>query len=105
MSDTYRVTEPVMVKKSQRQISIRPDSHPTQQAKVGDSVDLRLETDGLIERIEWNFGNLKTTSCDDRTCSSTTVTYLEPGDYIITAEVFYPDESPVIARLKLRVFE
>ena len=43
---------------------IRVDSHPTQQAKVGDTVEYGLETDGRVSHIERDFDNGKKQSCE-----------------------------------------
>jgi len=48
---------------------------------------MSVRTDGLVDDIQWNFGNNKVASCEDRSCSSTATTYTEPGEYEIKVEV------------------
>lgn len=104
-TDTYRVKEPIIVKRKQKELEISLDSHPTQQAKVGDTVQVSVQTDGIIKHIDRDFGNTKSTSCDDRSCASAAVTYDTPGDYVIRAEIEYDNDTPVTARVKIKVFE
>lgn len=104
-TDTYRMTEPIIVKRQQKVVNISLDSHPTQQAKVGDAVLVSVETDGVITRIDWDFGNTKTMGCDDRSCANTATSFDTPGEYVIRAEIQYQNESPVTARVKIKVFE
>jgi hypothetical protein len=55
-----------------------------------------VETDGLVERIDWNFGNQKTFGCDDRSCMQSSSRYLTAGEYEITTEVQYQSDTPVV---------
>ncbi len=64
-----------------------------------------METDGLVKRIERNFGNQKTFGCDDRSCMQTSTRYLEAGEYEIRSEVQYENDSPVVGRVKIKVYE
>lgn len=54
------------------------DSHPTQQAKVGETVRMSVRTDGQIDSLERDFGNFKSVSCDDRECANTSIIYDQP---------------------------
>lgn len=60
--DTYRVTTPIVVKRAQRVATIAVTSHPTQQARVGETVTFSVETDGMVDSINRDFGNNKTVS-------------------------------------------
>lgn len=103
-TDTYRLPTAISVKKRQQSAVVYVDSHPTQQARVGEVVTFRVETDGQVEHIDWNFGNEKVLGCDDRSCSSAPIRYDAPGEYTITAEIQYANDVPVRARTKVRVY-
>lgn len=103
--DTYRVTTPVVVKRAQRIATIAINSHPTQQARVGEPVTFSVETDGMVDGISWNFGNTKTVSGEGRTYSQVSVSYDQPGTYTIQVEVDYTDNTPAVDDITLRVFE
>jgi hypothetical protein len=104
IQDTYRLPEPIVVKRKQREIDIFMDSHPQQQSKVGETVRMSVRTDGLIDSIKRDFGNFKTISCDSRECSETSIIYDEPGIYEIRVEVGFEDNIPSVKTLKVRVF-
>ncbi len=104
-TDTYRVKEPIVVKRKQKVIDISLDSHPTQQAQVGDTVQVSVETDGVVTHIAWDFGNTKSIDCDDRSCANSATVFDAPGEYVIRAEIEYANDTPVTARVKIKVFE
>ena len=94
------------MKKQQREAIIRVDSHPTQQVRLGDVVKFRLQTDGQIKKVSWNFGQGKSFSCDGRSCLEITTTYDELGDYSVRAEIEYMDGAPVVTSpVKIKAFE
>jgi len=93
-----------VVKRKQREVEIFLESHPTQQANVGDTVRMSVNTDGLIDSIKRDFGNNKVVSCEGRECSSTATVYTEPGTYDIKVEVSYEDNIPAVQRMQVRVF-
>lgn len=103
-SDTYRLPTAISVKKQQKTAIVNVDSHPTQQVRVWEVVQYRVETDGAVEHIDWNFGNEQILGCDDRSCSSATSRYDAPGEYVITAEIQYSNDVPVKARTKIKVY-
>ena len=103
--DTYRVQTPISVKRKQKEVAVRVESHPTQQVKAGELVTFALDTDGIVTHIDWNFGNQKAFGCDDRSCASTTMRYLEAGEYEIKTEVQYESDTPVVGRVKIKVYE
>ncbi len=86
-------------------IDISLDSHPTQQAQVGDTVQVSVETDGVVTHIAWDFGNTKSIDCDDRSCANAATVFDAPGEYVIRAEIEYANDTPVTARVKIKVFE
>ena len=102
--DSYQLPEPIVVKRKQREVEIFLESHPTQQANVGDTVRMSVNTDGLIDSIKRDFGNNKVVSCEGRECSSTATVYTEPGTYDIKVEVSYEDNIPAVQRMQVRVF-
>jgi len=103
--DTYRVTTPIVVKRAQRVATILINSHPTQQARVGESVTFNVETDGMVDGIVRDFGNTKTVSGEGRTYSQVSVSYDQPGTYTIKVEVDYANNIPAVDDITLRVFE
>ncbi len=103
-TDTYRVPTAISVKKQQKTAVVSVESHPTQQVRVGEVVQYRVETDGAVEHIDWNFWNEQVLGCDDRSCSTATSRYDEPGEYTITAEIQYSNDIPVKARTKIKVY-
>ncbi len=102
--DTYRLEEPIIVKKKQKDIEIILESHPTQLAKAWEVVRLSVRTDWLVDKIDRDFWNLKVLSCDSRECSSTAVTYDEPWVYDISVEVSYKDNIPAVKQVSIQVF-
>lgn len=103
--DSYRLTTPITVKRQQKEVKIRVDSHPTQQVRLWELVEYVVETDGLVEHIDRDFGNQKAIGCDDRSCASASMRYFTPGEYIIKTEVQYANDSPVVGRVKIKVYE
>ena len=103
--DSYRLETPISVKRKQKVVNVSVDSHPTQQARTGELVRFSLETDGIVEHIDWDFGNLQSFGCDDRSCSSSSMRYDEPGEYTIRAEVQYENDSPAIGEVKVKIYE
>lgn len=102
--DSFTVPTPIIVKKKQRAVLIRVDSHPTRQAKINDIVQFSLETDGRVTSIDWNFWNGQTLWCDDRSCANAPVRYAEAGEYEVRVEVQYDNDVPVTSRTKVRVY-
>ena len=103
--DSYRLEKPITVKRKQKKVNIRVDSHPTQQAKVGDLVEYSLDTDGLVTHIDWDFGNLQSRACDNRSCATASTRYTKPGIYTIKAEVQYENDTPVVGSVRVKVYE
>ena len=103
--DSYRMDTPITVKRQQKEVTVRVDSHPTQQVKVGELVNFSVATDGQVSHIDWNYGNGKALGCDDRSCSSSSMRYYDAGEYIINAEVQYENDTPVVGRVKIKVYK
>jgi hypothetical protein len=98
------VETPIIVKKTQKEVAVSVDSHPTRQSRINDIVTYSVQTDGAIDRIERDFGNGKAFGCDGRTCTTAPVQYSEAGTYEVKAEVFYTDDVPVVGRTTVRVY-
>jgi PKD repeat protein len=61
---------PILVKKQLIQVNLSSTSHPTQSAKVGDSVHFLAEFNGLPETMKWDFGDGSTPlQCKGRGCA------------------------------------
>lgn len=103
--DSYKLDTPITVKRKQKEANIRVDSHPTQQARVWDRVSFALETDGRVERIDRDFGNGKKFGCDDRSCAESSMLYTQPWEYLIKTEIQYTNETPVVGRVRIKVYE
>ena len=103
-TDTYRVPEPILVKKKQRTAEIVVESHPTRQAKVNDLVTFALQTDGVVKSIDRDFWNDKVFGCEWRSCVTTPMRFEQPWTYEISVEVEYENDVAVTGRQKIRVY-
>ncbi len=93
----------INVKKAPKQIKILSWSHPSQIAKVGDSITFKIQADGGIKKIWWDFGNWDSYSCDYRACDSISITYDNPGKYIVKAKVEFEDWTIASDSLTIQV--
>ena len=105
LTDTYQLEEPIVVKRKQKSAEIRVDSHPTQQANVWERISYSVLTDWLVDSIKRDFGNFKSLSCEWRECSTTAISYDEPGIYEINVEVSYEDNIPALATLRVQIYD
>ncbi len=103
-TDSYRLETPIVVKKKQREVEISVDSHPTRQARVWEIVTFSVETDWLVDHIDWDFWPKWWVGCDGRSCSTTPVRFDKPWDYEIRVEIQYADDVPVTSRTNIKVF-
>jgi hypothetical protein len=103
-TDTYRVPTAISVKKKQQSVNVIVDSHPTHQVRAWEIVQFRVETDGAVKHIDWDFWNGQVLWCDDRSCSSASNRYEEAWEFAITAEIQYEKDVPVKARTKIKVY-
>ncbi len=104
-TDTYRLETPILVTRRQRTVDITVDSHPTRQVRNWDIVTFSVETDGLIESINWDFGPMWTVWCQWRQCATTPVRYTQSWDFEVRVEVIYANDVPVTSRTRIRVFD
>ena len=103
-TDSYRIPEPILVKKKQRTVEIVVESHPTRQARIWDLVTFTLQTDGVVKSIDRDYGNDKTYGCDWRQCVTTPMRYETAWTYEVAVEVEYENDVAVTGRQKIRVY-
>ncbi len=99
------ICEKVYVHREQRQANISVPSHPTQSARVWDRIDLRVNTDGNVRNIRWDFDNNRTVSWEGRSYANVSTTYEEPWDYRVRVELEYEDNPRVIWSVNLTIRE
>lgn len=94
----------VVVKKQLIKLDISSPSHPTQEAKIGDSVSFSLDFNGLPKKVLWDFwdGN-QPTECDGRSCTEMTKTRDKKGDYLIKVKMDFEDQQSVEQVMKFRI--
>lgn len=100
---TFSLNKPILVKKPAIVSKIIIESHPAQIADVGESVQFTLETDGNINKIQWDFGNGEQLECEDRSCANVPMFFYTAGTYTIKATTTYRDMTTSIATTKLIV--
>ena len=93
----------VLVKKPNVTLSIHIDSHPAQVANMWEKIDMSLDIDGLPESIVRDFGNWNTLECGGRECTEASQIYNTPWEYLIEAQVTYPDKPTVEWKINLVV--
>lgn len=103
LEQTITLNTPIIVKRTQKQITLTTPSHSSQVASVGDVVQFSLETDGLVKQIDWDFGNTKALTCQSRECIDTSTIFDKPGDYTVRATVKYEDYPDVMQTIKIKV--
>ena len=91
---TVSTDSPIIVKKEVKTFEINVDSHPSQQAKIGDTVQFSLDLDSLPTKIYWDFGDGNTLECKERECVETNKIYLEAGTYKIKVQIV-DDKAPM----------
>ena len=93
-----------MVKKNITTLEISSESHPTQIAKVGDTVHLIADFNGLPEKMTWDFGdNSPEQSCKGRSCTEVDKVFDYPGDFKITLTLDFDDSQTVTDVLAFRI--
>lgn len=95
---------PILVKKNITTLEISSESHPTQIAKVGDTVHLIADFNGLPEKMTWDFGdNSPEQSCKGRSCTEVDKVFDYPGDFKITLTLDFDDSQTVTDVLAFRI--
>lgn len=90
-----RPTDDIIVKKAVDEVMIRVDSHPTQIAKIGDTVLFALDISGLPEKIVWDFGDENTLEFPGRQGVSASHVFVENKEYSIKAIVTYENQPSI----------
>ncbi|HRU50134.1 MAG TPA: hypothetical protein P5155_01380 [Candidatus Absconditabacterales bacterium] len=79
------------------------NSHPTQRASIGDKVEMSLNIDGSPSKIVWKFGNGNELECPGRSCTDVSQVYETPGEFVITATVYYENMPTVDGKINIVV--
>jgi hypothetical protein len=95
---------PILVKRATRTLRIVSDTHPGQLAWVSDRIAVRIQTDGAVKHITWDFGDGNPPiECDYRECAETMKAYDTPGEYAVKVQVKYDDHPSLTSSLKFKV--
>lgn len=101
---TFAPSTPISVTRKSTQVSVLSTTHPTQVAKVWDSVWLIMQSDGFVKGIIWDFGDGEEgTSCEDRSCAEVAHTFSKPGTFVVRATVEYQWLPSATNTLKIKV--
>ena len=103
-SVTVNATDTIVVKKQIIKLEIYSTSHPLQEAKVGDSVDLSLDFSWLPTKIVWDFWDgSQTTECGWRSCSDVTRSWKKSWTYLVKVYVEFEDDQSVEQTMEFRI--
>ena len=103
-SITVNASDSIVVKKQIIKLEIYSQSHPLQEARVGDPVKLALDFSGLPSKIIWDFwDDDQTTECEWRTCSEVTKAWKKSGTYLIKVHVEFEDEQAVDQTMQFKI--
>lgn len=95
---------PIIVKKQLVKLDIRSETHPTQEAKLWDTVRFSLDFNGLPKKVSWDFGDgMQAITCEGRTCTEMTKTWLEQGIYLIKVKMDFEDQQSIEQTMEFRV--
>ena len=101
---TVNANDSVVVKKQIVKLEIYSQSHPLQEAKAGDPVNLALEFSGLPTKIVWDFWDgTQTTECVGRACSEVTRSWTKAWTYLIKVYVEFDDQQSVEQTLQFKI--
>ena len=101
---TVNANDSVVVKKQIVKLEIYSQSHPLQEAKAGDPVNLALEFSGLPTKIVWDFWDgTQTTECAGRTCSEVTRSWSKAWTYLIKVYVEFDDQQSVEQTMQFKI--
>ena len=92
-----------MVKKQIVKLEIYSTTHPLQEAKAGESVNLALEFSGLPTKISWDFWDGQTSECQWRTCSEITRSWSKAWTYLVKAYVEFEDQQSVEQTMQFKI--
>ena len=101
---TVNANDSVVVKKQIVKLEIYSQSHPLQEAKAGDPVNLALDFSGLPTKIVWDFWDgTQTTECVGRACSEVTRSWTKAWTYLIKVYVEFDDQQSVEQTLQFKI--
>lgn len=94
---------PILVKKALVSVDLIPESHPTQIAKVGDTINITADFNGLPEKMTWDFGDGTEQTCKGRNCTEIEKVYEEAGNYIITLTLDFEDAQSINKNISFKI--
>ena len=101
---SVNANDSVVVKKQIVKLEIYSQSHPLQEAKAGDSVNLALDFSGLPTKIVWDFWDgTQTTECAGRACSEVTRSWAKAWTYLIKVYVEFDDQQSVEQTMQFKI--
>lgn len=101
---TVPLNETIVVNKALVKLEITSPSHPTQEARIGDSVKFSLDFNWLPNKIYRDFWDEKgELSCEGRECIEMTKTFEKTGDYTIRVRMEFDDQQQVEQSFPFRV--
>jgi hypothetical protein len=103
-SVTVNASDSIVVKKQIVKLEIYSSTHPLQEARVDESVNLALDFSGLPSKIVWDFWDgEQTIECEWRTCSEVTRAWKKSGTYLIKVHVDFEDEQSVDQTMQFKI--
>lgn len=100
---TVNANDSIVVKKQIVKLEIYSTTHPLQEAKAGESVNLALEFSGLPTKISWDFWDGQTSECQWRTCSEITRSWSKAWTYLVKAYVEFEDQQSVEQTMQFKI--
>ena len=101
---TVNANDSVVVKKQIVKLDIYSQSHPLQEAKVGEPVNLGLEFSWLPTKIVWDFWDgTQTTECQWRTCTDVTRSWSKAWTYLVKVYVEFEDQQSVEQTMQFKI--
>ena len=101
---SVNANDSVVVKKQIVKLDIYSQSHPLQEAKAGESVNLALDFSGLPTKIVWDFWDgTQTTECAGRSCSEVTRSWSKAWTYLIKVYVEFDDQQSVEQTMQFKI--
>lgn len=94
---------PLIIKKSTEKATITSESHPSQVAKIWDTINLALQIDWLPNTIVRDFGDGTNFECKNRECIEVEKTFQEAWFFVITAKIRYEGKPEVQWTIKFKV--
>lgn len=94
----------VVVKKQLIKLDISSPSHPTQEARIWDSVSFSLDFNGLPKKISWDFWDGQAPlECEGRTCTEMIKSWSEKGSYLIKVKMDFEDQQSVEQTMQFKI--